>query len=248
VSARAAIEWRARAEALEREMCRREQWANLGRLAAEAGAEIKGLLSGIAARCELVRVAAQQGEADKIAANCVAIATEIERAQGAVVELIDVSGEQGARTALDLNALVRGAIEFTASLNRYENIRFVPRLEEGLPRLRAERRQIQQVLITLFANAADAMGRRKGEGGCIWVSTALHADERCVEIAVRDEGPGVPAAARDRIFEPGFSLREGRRGMGLAVARELARAHGGSLVLAPASDQAGAEFRLRLPL
>ena len=68
-----------------------------------------------------------------------------------------------------------------------------------------------------------------------------------VEIAIRDDGPGLPPRAREKLFRPfEGSVRAGGTGLGLAIARELARNHGGDLSLVD-SGEAGTEFRLTLP-
>ena len=68
-----------------------------------------------------------------------------------------------------------------------------------------------------------------------------------VEIAIRDDGPGLPTRAREKLFRPfGCSVRAGGTGLGLAIARELARNHGGDLSLVDSSEN-GTEFRLTLP-
>jgi two-component system sensor histidine kinase FlrB len=71
-------------------------------------------------------------------------------------------------------------------------------------------------------------------------------DDDGVVLAVHDDGPGIDPAHAERIFEPFFTTRADGTGLGLAMARTVARAHGGDLVLAP-SDR-GARFELRLPL
>ena len=64
-------------------------------------------------------------------------------------------------------------------------------------------------------------------------------------LQVEDDGPGVPREARDRLFEPFFTTKPGGTGLGLAVSRTLARAHGGDLRLV--DGEAGARFELLLP-
>lgn len=81
------------------------------------------------------------------------------------------------------------------------------------------------------------------------VHLTVAARERSAHILVRDDGPGVPRADRERIFHPrdrGSAPIGAGRGLGLAIAREIARAHGGDLTLDPIGP--GARFRLVLPL
>ena len=238
-----------RAHALEARLHEAERWAALGKRAAEIGAGVRNSLAIIGARRHILELAVQRGELSRLAASFHVIDGEIDRAQENLVELVDLSRETPRLAPLDLNEVVRTTVDFAASLSRFENIRFVPRLEEGLPPVAIDVGQLQQVLMNLFSNAADAMGRRKGEGGRIWVTTTHLADAGAIEVSVRDEGPGVPQALHERVFEAGFTTRDGRIGTGLTVAREIARAHGGSLVLAPpTTDRSGADLRIHIPL
>ncbi len=84
------------------------------------------------------------------------------------------------------------------------------------------------------------------------VDVATGQDPRSAELQVRDYGPGVPAALRERVFKPFFRVRDdltegvSGTGIGLGIARDLARLHGGDLRLEDAAP--GARFVLRLPL
>jgi len=99
------------------------------------------------------------------------------------------------------------------------------------------------VLVNLIANAMDAAD---GPGGR--VSVLASEQPACVEVRVRDNGPGVPAELRARIFDPYFTTKGDRAGfgVGLTIAREAAEAMGGRLFLA-ADEGRGAEFVLCLP-
>ncbi|MEE8557469.1 MAG: ATP-binding protein [Myxococcota bacterium] len=92
---------------------------------------------------------------------------------------------------------------------------------------------------SLLENACEAGARR--------VSVKLGRDDRGVVVLFADDGPGVPPELGDHIFEPFFSTKEAGRasGLGLAIAREIARSHGGGLELS--SAERGAAFELRLP-
>ena len=110
-------------------------------------------------------------------------------------------------------------------------------------RLEADPDGLEQVMGNLVANAVQATPR----GGRVVVSTRVTKDE--LHLVVVDQGPGVPAADRTRIFEPFWTTRndgEGR-GLGLAVARVLVRAHGGRIEVGDAVG-GGAQFEVVLPL
>ena len=107
-------------------------------------------------------------------------------------------------------------------------------------RITADRDQLFRVVANLGRNAVEA--------GAARATVAAEIRDGWVSIAVADNGPGLPAKARERLFEPfsGSAKAEGS-GLGLAIARELAHAHGGEITLVE-STTAGTTFRLDLPL
>jgi len=107
-------------------------------------------------------------------------------------------------------------------------------------RLHGDRKALAGALVNLLENAVQACAP-----GCR-VRLALTAAGGQLAFTVRDNGTGIAAPARERLFEPFFSTRSGGTGLGLAVARGIARAHGGRLDLV-AADGPGTEFALYLP-
>lgn len=96
-----------------------------------------------------------------------------------------------------------------------------------------------RLLHALYANAA-AVGKARAR-----IVTHVHAEHEEVYIDVEDDGPGVPAALRDSLFAPFSTARTGGTGLGLALARRIAEAHGGRLTLR--DDVASTTFRIALP-
>jgi signal transduction histidine kinase len=114
------------------------------------------------------------------------------------------------------------------------------RSEPNAPSVRADPDLSCQVLLGLVSNAADA-SRRESAIEVDWREAAGR-----IVFRVRDGGPGVPRELRDRIFDPFFTTKAEGTGLGLAVARELAEAQGGVLLLEP-EEGLGASFALYLP-
>jgi signal transduction histidine kinase len=101
--------------------------------------------------------------------------------------------------------------------------------------------QIRQVLINLFTNAAQAMP----EGGRIEITAEVMPSTDSASIRVQDDGPGIPVEVRHRVFEALFTTKAKGTGLGLALSRRIAEAHGGTIQLAP--SETGAAFVLVLP-
>jgi two-component system, NtrC family, nitrogen regulation sensor histidine kinase NtrY len=99
---------------------------------------------------------------------------------------------------------------------------------------------VEQALINLVRNAADA-ALETGGG----VRVGWHAEGREVEIRIEDDGPGLPSTAN--LFVPFFTTKPQGSGIGLALSRQIAEGHGGSLVLANRTDARGCVAVLRLP-
>jgi signal transduction histidine kinase len=109
----------------------------------------------------------------------------------------------------------------------------------GLPPVLADRDQILQVLLNLVRNGLEAMP----SGGRLTVGA--RATPGGVALSVSDEGPGIPAADLERIFEPYHTTKPGGTGLGLAIARRIAEEHGGALA-ASSPPGGGATFTLEL--
>ncbi len=99
---------------------------------------------------------------------------------------------------------------------------------------------MSQVFVDLIANAIDAVPSY-GE-----VTLEAHSRGTNVVLAIADSGPGVPIELRNRVFEPFFTTRAEGIGLGLAIARQIVEAHGGSIEVG-VSDSGGARFSVILP-
>ncbi len=125
-----------------------------------------------------------------------------------------------------------------------KKIAYVAHANDDLPLVLAGREAVKQALIILLDNAVAF----SPEGGTVEVSVEATREpgESRIKLEVSDEGPGVSAENRAKIFEPFFSTRSGGLGIGLFVAQCVARAHDGSLDLRP-RDPHGTVFVLTLP-
>jgi signal transduction histidine kinase len=124
-----------------------------------------------------------------------------------------------------------------------QNVDLVVETEEGLPAVRGNAVLLEWALENLIKNGLDALA---GAGGVIQV-TANRESERRVAIQIADNGPGVAAAVRSTLFEPGVTTKKGGWGVGLSLSRRIVEdVHGGRLSLV--SSDEGATFVVELPI
>ncbi|MBC8051083.1 MAG: HAMP domain-containing histidine kinase [Chitinophagales bacterium] len=110
----------------------------------------------------------------------------------------------------------------------------------------ADRDQLFRVFSNLLRNSAQILEKEPVNGAPHQIAVTAARQDGRVSVTVSDNGPGVPARVRERLFEPfTSSTRDGGTGLGLAISAEIARAHGGNLSLLNA--ERGASFRLEIP-
>jgi signal transduction histidine kinase len=143
---------------------------------------------------------------------------------------------------LDLNELVRSALALYQGAAPVE-IQLAPQL----PRIDADKNQLNQVVLNLVENARDAIAQRSD--GRIAVSTRLGEASDRVMLIVEDNGPGIPGDLKDKVFAPYFTTKhsKGGTGLGLAIVHRIISDHGGRIAVADAPG-GGARFAIELPL
>jgi signal transduction histidine kinase len=125
------------------------------------------------------------------------------------------------------------------------HVRVETHFTAGLPAIRGDRVELQQVLINLILNAADAMSQTTEEQRTLTIeSTQLEGNQ--VHISVADTGCGIPAGREEKIFEPYHTTKPRGLGLGLSLSRSIVVAHGGRL-WAEGRAQRGATFHFTVP-
>jgi len=146
---------------------------------------------------------------------------------------------------LDINDAIREVIELTRAETVKNDVSVQTELADGLPFVKGDRIQLQQVALNLIVNAVEAMSTVAEGARELLISTARVKSD--VLVTVLDSGPGLPAEGLERIFEPFHTTKSTGLGMGLSISRSIIEAHGGHL-WASANKPRGAIFQWTVPI
>jgi signal transduction histidine kinase len=218
-----------------------EKMAAFGQLGAGITHEVKNPLGGILGMAQLAQK--KMDDPKKLAHMLQVIEKESKRARDIVNNFLRFArSDAGVLDVVDLNPLVTEGLELARHQLSINKVKLNLDLGEGLPQVRINPGQIQQVLLNLALNAQQAMP----EGGEVTIRTRPEGDG--VAIFVQDTGPGIPEEIRARIFEPFFTTKPAGEGtgLGLAVTFGIIRDHHGKVVVEGGPGE-GAIFHISLP-
>jgi two-component system NtrC family sensor kinase len=237
-------------EAAQKAMIHTEKMASLGKLAATVAHEVNNPLFGMLTYARLTKKEAVKAELpgesrDRIVEYAGIIERESKRCGELMKSLLTFARQTPPQRAItQVNRIVEHASALVTHQYELAQIDLRLELDPDLPEVSCDPAQLEQVLVVLLANASEAMGR----DGSVTVTT-YRLGEHGVAIKVRDTGPGIAEDLQAQIFEPFFSTKDDqhRTGLGLAVARGIVDAHGGTISVASKPGE-GAEFLVQLPL
>jgi len=239
--------------AAHRKLLQADRLASLGQLAASVAHEINNPISGVLNLSSLLERlmaggAFPSGREAEFRKYLSQISAETTRVGRIVADLLAFSRRsKPQRVPADLNKLVRSTLRLVGHKLKLTNAETVLELEETLPLVECDPSQIQQVILNLILNGAQAM-QPKG-GGKLTIRTRLLPDGDNVELCVSDTGEGIAPENLTKIFDPFFTTKaEGKGvGLGLAVLYGIVKAHDGEVEVASQRNE-GASFSVTLPL
>ena len=242
-------------KSLQEQFAQSQKMQAIGQLAGGVAHDFNNLLTAISGHCDLLLLRHDQEDSDY--ADLMQISQNANRAAALVSQLLAYSRKQTLRPErVDMRNVLS---DLTHLLNRLvgEKVTLSVRNAPELWSVRADKRQLEQVLMNLVVNARDAMP----DGGNIRVTTANRlleapmrrgratvAPGRYVEIRVADQGAGIPPDKLEKVFEPFYTTKrpgEGT-GLGLSTVYGIMKQTGG-FIFAESRPDEGAEFLLLLP-
>jgi two-component system, NtrC family, sensor kinase len=218
------------------------QLSSLGELAASIAHEIKNPLVSIEGFAKRIRKSTDLG---KIREYATYIEKESDRLSLVLTRLLDFSRvSTPEREYFDLNGIADDTVLFTEHhLTTFRKVKLTVKKAEHLPMVYADKVHVQQALINLMTNAAQAMP----DGGPMLVRTGMEGEDY-VWISVTDKGAGVDEENLEKIFEPFFTTKARGKGtgLGLSLTKKLIEANNGRIEVKSVKGQ-GSTFRLLLP-
>ncbi|HJV36868.1 ATP-binding protein [Geomonas sp.] len=225
------------------QMERADRLASVGEMAAGIAHEIKNPLTGIAAAITVLK---DDFEAEDPRSSIInEVLEQISRLDKTVNDLLFFGKPTAPEpSCTDLNSQLRKTLVFAGQHRGGKNIEKQLELQEDLPPVYVDPKQIQQVFLNLFLNAVQAMQ----QGGTLTVKSSLVEIDGVptVQVKVTDTGQGIPPQILEKIFTPFFTTKAQGTGLGLPICHRLIAQHNGRLSVI-SEDGKGTTFTVELP-
>jgi C4-dicarboxylate-specific signal transduction histidine kinase len=238
-----------KARALQAELTHAHRLSLMGEMASGLAHELNQPLTAIRlyARGCVRRLKSGEGRPEEILDAMNRLSAQVLRA-GAILGWIRgfVKKRQGQTSSLDVNALVHETVELLGYERRNLDFTIELALADALPRIEADRIEIQQIILNLTRNSIEAMGEGGPEPPRIAIRTQAGA-AGLVEVVVEDSGRGMAPDVLARAFDSFFTTKPQGMGLGLAISRSLVEAQGGRL-WATSEEGKGTTVHFTLPV
>jgi signal transduction histidine kinase len=213
-------------------------------IAHEVNQPLSAIVSNAQAAVRLLRQS--PADTEEVAAALHDIANDGNRAAGILNRVRSLArNEQPKSEPLELNEGIRDVLRLAAHDPGDRGVVINQEFDDALPSIIGDKIAIQQVILNLLNNAAQAMQDVNPESRQITVRTTH--DARFVQLTVEDGGVGLADDQLRRIFDPFFTTRPGGIGMGLSISQSIIQSHGGEIWATRNADR-GASFHVRLPI
>jgi PAS domain S-box-containing protein len=235
-----------RAKGLESLLRIQDKMTSLGRVAAGIAHEIRNPLSGINMYLNaLEKIYDREESLDKVRGILDQLQSASNKIESVVRRVMDFSKPSAPKfVSMDINRPIEEAIKLSSVTLRKSGVKIETSLAEGLPRCKVDPNMIEQVILNLITNAAEAM-KSMEEAKRLGISSSMEKYRILVKIS--DSGPGVPLPLKDKVFDPFYTTKNSSTGIGLSLTHRIIMDHGGSLDVRT-SKWGGAEFVLEIPI
>jgi signal transduction histidine kinase len=223
-----------------------DKMASLGHVAAGIAHEIRNPLSGINIYRRVLKKHYNNPEkTEKIEKTLDEIKLASTKIENVIRRVMDFTKPYEPRfSEMNINQPIKDALRLAETTQRRNGIMTSSDLDDNLPLCMGEQQLIEEVILNLINNSADAM---TGQIDLKKIHISTQSDKNRLIVTIEDSGPGIPKDARERIFEPFFTTKKQSTGIGLSICHRIITDHGGTLEVASNEGQ-GAKFLLKLPI
>ncbi len=234
-----------RAKELEAFLKIQDKMSSLGRVAAGIAHEIRNPLSGINIYLNTLEKFYDKKESvEKVSQIFKQLQSASNKIESVIRRVMDFSKPSTPRLVLTgINQPIEDAIGLSSVTLRKRGIKIDQNLAEDLPMVYADPQLLEQVLLNLITNAAEAM---KSVNSAKQIQVISSMENNCISVRVSDSGPGVPLNLREKIFDPFYTTKAESTGIGLSLCHRIITDHEGSLSVSE-SKWGGAEFTIKMP-
>ena len=222
-----------------------DKMSSLGRVAAGIAHEIRNPLSGINIYLNtLEKIYERPNVLEKVRGILGQLQSASNKIESVIKRVMDFAKPGEPRFAsTDINKPIEEAIHLSAVTLRKRGIKMEQRLSENLPQYSADPNLIEEMVLNLITNAAEAM-KQMDRNKIIEIASSY--ENGFIRLTFSDSGPGIPEEIREHIFEPFFTTNPDGTGLGLAIVKHITQAHGGNVAVESTPGK-GSTFAIHLP-
>lgn len=231
---------------IEHQMILLDRMATRGEMAGEIAHELNNYLALVQGNLELLKMNIDSGKFESIDNKIDSIQSGLEEMTRFTDGLMMYSNPEMNKEIFSLNIFIENELFFIKPQNRFVGIEISSDLDPGLPPVMADKSQLQQVLINLINNAADATSNNQRGDRRVTVRTSYNQNDKAVILSIIDNGCGFTEESLGKVFRQHFTTKERGHGFGLLAVKRVVKNHRGR-VWAEQNSSGGAVFNVQLP-
>ncbi|MEW5995032.1 MAG: ATP-binding protein, partial [Candidatus Zixiibacteriota bacterium] len=227
-------------------MIRLDRYYTRGEMAAAVAHEMNNYLAVLSGNTELLPMYLKKGDVDRSLEKLDVMKRTLDKIARFANGLMDTDPDELILEQADVNQIVENTLAFLKPQNKFDRVTICTHLSPQACLATIDMGQMQQLLVNLVYNAADAL-EEVPENRTIRIATSLveDASKRLVQIEVRDNGPGVPEDRQDLLFAKRFTTKRRGHGLGLITCRKIVEQHHGRITY---NYDGGAVFTVTIPV
>jgi len=231
---------------IEHQMILLDRMATRGEMAGEIAHELNNYLALVQGNLELLKMNLEAGNHEIIEDKLNSIQSGLEEMTKFTDGLMMYSNPEINKELFNFNIFIENELFFLKPQSRFDSVNIICDLDPDLPPVVADKSQLQQVLINLLNNAADATLNNEQGNRKLWIRTSYLSDQNVILLSIIDNGCGFTEESLTKLFSQHFTTKERGHGFGLLAVKRVINNHRGK-VWAENNPEGGAIFHIQLP-